>query len=81
MRIYLDSSAILKRYLRERGTEKVKKVYLEALNGEATLHLSTWNIGEIIGALGKYHRRGWQRHLKQRNSMQHISADGLHTKI
>lgn len=59
MRFYLDSSAILKRYIRERGTERVEAVYLEALNGEATLHLSTWNIGEVLGALGKYHRRGW----------------------
>jgi predicted nucleic acid-binding protein len=59
LRIYLDSSAILKRYIREKGTERVQQFYLTALNGEGTLHLSTWNIGEILGAMGKYYRREW----------------------
>jgi len=59
LRFYLDSSALLKRYIMERGTEKVEEVYLQALNGEASLHLSTWNIGEALGAFGKYRRRGW----------------------
>jgi len=49
LRFYLDSSALLKRYILERGTERVEAVYLQALNGEASLHLSTWNIGEALG--------------------------------
>ena len=59
MRFYLDSSALLKRYILERGTERVEELYLQALNGEASLHLSTWNIGEALGAFSKYRRRGW----------------------
>jgi len=57
--LYLDSSAILKRYVQEKGTEKVREVYFEALNGEKTLSLSVWNIGEVLGALDKYLKRGW----------------------
>jgi len=35
--IYLDSSAILKRYVKEKGSDKVRMLYLEAMSGEATL--------------------------------------------
>jgi predicted nucleic acid-binding protein len=57
LKIYLDSSAILKRYVLENGTDKIKETYLQALNGDATLHFSVWNIGEVLGALDTYHRR------------------------
>ena len=59
MKVYLDSSAIVKRYVVEEGSDVVRKAYLEALNGAATLHLSVWNIGEVLGALDIYHRRNW----------------------
>jgi len=59
LKFYLDSSAIVKRYVLEEGTEKVKETYLEALNGAASLHFSVWNIGEVLGVLHAYHRRKW----------------------
>ena len=59
MKLYLDSSAIVKRYVLEEGTEKVKDTYLEALSGTASLHFSVWNIGEVLGALHAYYRRKW----------------------
>jgi len=59
LKIYLDSSAIVKRYVLEEGTDKIRETYLEALNGAATLHFSVWNIGEVLGALDTYHRRNW----------------------
>ena len=59
MKFYLDSSAIVKRYVLEEGTEKIKETYLEALNGAASLHFSVWNIGEVLGVLHAYHRRKW----------------------
>ena len=40
MKLYLDSSAIIKRYVLEEGTEKVNDTYLEALSGNASLHFS-----------------------------------------
>ena len=59
MKVYLDSSAIVKRYVLEEGSDTVKEVYLEAFNGDATLHFSVWNVGEVLGALDTYYRRSW----------------------
>jgi predicted nucleic acid-binding protein len=57
--VYLDSSAIVKRYVEEAGSEEVCKLYDLALAGELTLSFSAWNIGEVLGVLDKYRRRGW----------------------
>ncbi|MHB9301750.1 type II toxin-antitoxin system VapC family toxin [Thermofilum pendens] len=57
--VYLDSSAVVKRYVLEPGSEVVSRVYYKALNGESTLSFSAWNIGEVLGVLDKYYRRGW----------------------
>jgi len=59
MKVYLDSSAIVKRYVLEEGTDVVKDTYLRALNGAATLHFLVWNVGEVLGALDTYYRRNW----------------------
>ncbi|MBS7631316.1 type II toxin-antitoxin system VapC family toxin [Candidatus Bathyarchaeota archaeon] len=59
MKFYLDSSAIVKRYVLEEGSDKVKEIYFEAFNGAATLHFSVWNVGEVLGALDTYYRRNW----------------------
>lgn len=59
MKIYLDSSAIVKRYVLEQGTDKIKETYFEAFNGAAAQHFSVWNVGEVLGALDTYHRREW----------------------
>ena len=55
----MDSSALVKRYVLEEGTEKINETYLEVLNGAATLHFSVWNMGEVLGAFDTYHRRKW----------------------
>lgn len=59
MIVYLDTSAIVKRYVLEDGTDVVKEAYMKALNGELTLSFSIWNIGEVLGALDTYLRRKW----------------------
>ncbi|RLG52180.1 MAG: PIN domain nuclease, partial [Thermoproteota archaeon] len=55
---YLDSSVILKRYVREAGSEMVRGLYLKAYSGEATIAYSMWNIGEVLGALDRAARLG-----------------------
>ncbi len=50
-RLYLDSSAILKRYLRETGSASVGAVYRAAALGQLTLCFSEWNIGEVLGVM------------------------------
>ena len=55
--VYLDSSAILKRYLTEEGSELVDLLYRQAERGDITLGFSVWNIGEVIGVLDRYTTR------------------------
>ena len=57
--MYLDTSAIVKRYFVEESSDKVSKFYEDALNGDLILSFSLWNIGETIGIFDKYYRRGW----------------------
>jgi predicted nucleic acid-binding protein len=59
MLIYLDTSAIVKRYVEEPGSTLVNEVYEKALNGDVLLSFSAWNIGEALGVLDKYYRRRW----------------------
>jgi len=54
----LDNSAIVKRYVREPGSEAVREAYLKALSGEITFSFSKWNIGEVLGVLNKARNAG-----------------------
>lgn len=47
---YLDSSAIVKRYVEEPGSERVRELYLKAYSGDVTLAYSMWNIGQVLGS-------------------------------
>lgn len=51
--VYLDSSAIIKRYVEEPGSETVKELYRRTYAGGVKLSLSVWNIGEVLGALDR----------------------------
>jgi uncharacterized protein len=59
MLIYLDSSAIVKRYIAEKGSESIDAVYagLER-DGAPQAAFSAWNIGEVIGAIDTRRQRG-----------------------
>ena len=55
---YLDSSAIIKRYIKEPGSEIIKQLYQRAYTGELKICFSIWNIGEVLGALDRTLCRG-----------------------
>ncbi|MEX0568451.1 MAG: type II toxin-antitoxin system VapC family toxin [Candidatus Njordarchaeota archaeon] len=57
-RIYLDTSAIVKRYIEEKGSDTIDKIYELAERGDAVLIASVWNIGEVIGVFTKRRSRG-----------------------
>lgn len=57
-RVYLDSGAIIKRYVEERGSDIVKAEYLEAYDSSASLAFSLWNMGEVLGVLDRAKRLG-----------------------
>ncbi len=54
----MDSSAFVKRYLVEEGTDAIDGVYRRAEAGEIRISLSLWNIGEVLRAFVKAARRG-----------------------
>lgn len=56
--IYLDTSAIVKRYVIEEETDKVDRIYEAAHAGKLKLNFSVWNIGEVAVVLDKYHKKG-----------------------
>lgn len=57
--VYLDSSAIAKRYLAEDGTEAVDALYRRAEARQIRLAFSLWNVGEVVGAIAKAERLRW----------------------
>lgn len=56
--VYLDSSAIVKRYVAERGTEAIDRLYHRSEAGRLTLGFSLWNVGEVLGAFIRARRLG-----------------------
>ncbi len=55
---YLDSSAIIKRYVRESGSDTVRDAFMRAYSGDEVLSFSVWNIGEVLGVLDRARRIG-----------------------
>ena len=59
LKIYLDSSAIVKRYVSEPGSSAVDYVLDEGWAGEVSIVTSIWNIGEVLGVLSERRKRRW----------------------
>ena len=54
---YLDTSALVKRYVKEPGSEIVDRIYTKAYRGLAVIAASYWNITEAAVVFDKYERR------------------------
>ena len=59
LKVYLDSSAIVKRYVLEPGSSTVDFVFDKCWAGELSIATSIWNISEVLGVLDVRRRRGW----------------------
>lgn len=57
-RYYLDSSAIVKRYIEEENSDIVSEIYREAYRGISKVSFSIWNVGEVLGVLDRAKRVG-----------------------
>ena len=57
--LYLDSSAIVKRYVLEENSDVITEAYNELYAGKHRFPFSTWNVGEVLEVLDRYLRRGW----------------------
>jgi predicted nucleic acid-binding protein len=56
--VYLDSSAIVKHYVRETGSEAIDSIFKELETRSIKICFSMWNLGEVSGVLDKYSRKG-----------------------
>lgn len=52
--VCLDTSSIVKRYIEERGSEVVDRVYEESEAGRIRTAFSVWNIGEVLVVFDRY---------------------------
>jgi uncharacterized protein len=59
VKLYLDSNVIVKRYIAEKGSQSVAEIYQKSDTKEIGICFSMWNIGETIGVIDQYQRRGW----------------------
>ena len=59
LKVYLDSSAIVKRYTSEPGSPTVDQVFDKCWLGELSIATSIWNIGEVLGVFDMRRRRKW----------------------
>ncbi|MBS7629049.1 type II toxin-antitoxin system VapC family toxin, partial [Candidatus Bathyarchaeota archaeon] len=59
LKVYLDSSAIVKRYISEPGSSTVDYVFDKGWAGEVSIVASIWNIGEVLGVLDERRERKW----------------------
>lgn len=53
---YLDTSALVKRYVEEQGSNIVDNIFNKAYRGVKTISFSYWNIGEATVVFDKYER-------------------------
>lgn len=56
--VYLDSSALVKRYIRETGSEAVDRLYRRAEGLDLHLVFSLWNVGEVLRAIARARAMG-----------------------
>jgi len=74
-KFYLDTSAIVKRYVAEIGSETVDAIYGKAEVGQLTIAFSLWNIGELLGVLDENRRRKWLTEKEFRNAIAYFSDE------
>ncbi len=73
---YLDTSALIKRYVQEPGTTAVDTIFDKASIGALAIATSVWNIGEAIGVFD-YRRR---RKLLTEHEF-HVALQTLNTEV
>ena len=75
--VYLDTSAIVKRYIEEKGSELVDDLYGRAEVGALRISFSMWNVGELIGALDQHLSRKVISEMQFRTSTRDFVAETI----
>ncbi len=58
MKLFLDANAVLKRYISERGSDAIARVFRAADGGRVSMQYSLWTLGECLGVLDRLDRQG-----------------------
>ncbi len=72
---YLDSSAIVKRYVTEPGSSAVDFIFDKSEAGEIHMVTSIWNIGEVLEVLDEHQRRGWLDQDEFRRTLENFARE------
>ncbi|MEM2437494.1 MAG: type II toxin-antitoxin system VapC family toxin [Thermoproteota archaeon] len=75
MKLYLDSSVIVKRYVSESDSSIVDYVFDKSWAGELSLATSIWNIGEVFGVLDERRRKGWLNENEFAKSLENFASE------
>jgi len=75
--VYLDTSAIVKRYIEEKGSKLVDDLYGRAEVGALRISFSMWNVGELIGALDQHLSRKVISEMQFRTSTRDFVAETI----
>lgn len=75
MRLYLDTSTIVKRYVAEPGTSVADLVFDQAERGELVITFSLWNVGEVLGVLDERRRRRWLSQREFTHALRVLSSE------
>ena len=76
-RLYLDSSAIAKRYVQEKGTDSINLVYSKCDAKEHSAVFSMWNVGEVLGVLDQYRQRSWLTQQQYNQAVKNLAGESL----
>jgi len=74
---YLDSSALVKRYVQEPGTPAVDIIFDKASAGALVIATSVWNLGEAFGVFDHRRRRRLLTEHEFRLAVQNLTTEVL----
>jgi predicted nucleic acid-binding protein len=68
--VFLDTSAYLKEFARESGSDAISALFESCENGKVQLAISEWAINEGLAAIDRKHRRG-EMTIEERDKIRH----------
>lgn len=74
---YLDTSALVKRYVQEPGTPAVDTIFDSASVGAIVIATSVWNLGEAFGVFDYRHRRRLLTEREFQHAVQSLTSEVL----
>lgn len=77
LKIYLDSSVMVKRYISEPGSSAVDYIFNKGWADDVFITTSIWNIGEVLGVLDERRRRGWLSEKEFKNALESFAGETL----